>query len=185
LLSLSALAGLPFLRAFSYFTWAVAFGSARITLHKRSFKKRQRQGETCLCYTGGAAALFHQVGCWFFLLCLRQDDDCSRPDYLWRFCTLNTAAGGPRPRADAGIVDRAIGQEVFATGSASPHRGTSQQASVAIDACIRDAATAMAGVMRCTKAGRADITANAQVETVSRGSLSWPENERTQNRWHT
>jgi hypothetical protein len=94
------------------------------------------------------------------------------------------SAGGPRPRADAGIVDRAIGQEVFATGSASPHRGTSQQASVAIDACS-DAATAMAGVMRCTKAGRADITANAQVETVSRGSLSWPENERTQNRWHT
>jgi hypothetical protein len=89
-------------------------------------------------------------------------------------------AGGPRPRADAGIVDRAIGQEVFATGSVSPHRGTSQQASVAIDACIRDGATAMAGVMRCTKAGRADITANAQVETVSRGSLSWPENEKAQ-----
>ena len=94
-------------------------------------------------------------------------------------------AGGPRPRADAGIVDRAIGQEVFAIGGAWSHRGTSQQASVAIDAWIRDAATMMACVMRGTSAGRADKTANAQVETVSRESLSGPKNEKTQNRRHT
>jgi hypothetical protein len=61
----------------------------------------------------------------------------------------------------------------------------SKQASVAIDACIRGAATAMAGVMRRTKAGRADKAANAQVETVCRGSLSGPKNEKTQNRSRT
>jgi hypothetical protein len=56
---------------------------------------------------------------------------------------------------------------------------------VAIDACIRVAATAMVGVMRGTKAGRADKAANAQAETVSRESLSGPKNEKTQNHRHT
>lgn len=91
-------------------------------------------------------------------------------------------ADGPMSRPDHGPVGRPVRPVPAAARDAWSHRRMSKQASVAIDAYIRDAATVMVGVMRTRSAVRADVTADTEVKTASRGGLSGPEEENAQKR---